>query len=227
MRTGIIIGKTGGIDGVALESAKWAEALKREGHEVFILSGRYEGSHATPLTETLVPEMSFHSPESYWSQKKAFFYPDADPRELLDHINLYSKLIYKKIMEWVKANRIELLISENASSLPAHLEMGMAIRNVLMKTGMPAITHDHDFSWERGERFFSPHAEINRFVEEFFPLRLPNTVHAVINSHAKICLKARYSRQAIVVPNVMDFEKHFGQATEKNSHTRPANGGYF
>ncbi len=216
MRIGIIIGRIGGVDGVALEAEKWIDVLRQMGHEIYIISGQYQERPINPVYETLVPEMSFHSPESYWSQKKAFFFPDTDPRELIDHINLYSKVIYKKIMEWVNENKIALLISENASALPAHLEMGIAIRNVIRKTGLPAITHDHDFSWERGERYFSPHEQINRFVEDVFPLRLPNNVHAVINSHAKNSLRDRFGRTAIVVPNVMDFDKPFGRVTEKN-----------
>ncbi len=216
MRIGIIIGRIGGVDGVALETEKWIEVLKHMGHEIFIISGQYQERSMVPEYETLVPEMSFHSPESYWSQKKAFFYPDTDPSELIDHINLYSKVIYKKIIEWVKDKRIELLLSENASALPAHLEMGIAIRNVVRKTELPTITHDHDFSWERGERYFSPHAQINRYVEDIFPMRLPNNVHAVINSNAKDAIKARFRRTAVVVPNVMNFDRPFGVVTEKN-----------
>ena len=131
MRIGIIIGRIGGVDGVALETEKWIEVFQKMGHEIFILSGQFEERHMDKVTETLVPEMSFFSPESFWSQKKAFFYPETNPSELIDHINLYSKVIYKKILEWVKEQRIELLISENASALPSHLEMGLAIKNAV------------------------------------------------------------------------------------------------
>jgi glycosyltransferase involved in cell wall biosynthesis len=168
-------------------------------------------------TETLVPEMSFFSPESYWSQKKAFFYPETDPQELIEHINLYSKVIYKKIVEWVHNNKIELLISENASALPSHLEMGMAINKAVHKLGLPTITHDHDFAWERGDRYRSPHEEINRFVETVFPLIAPNSIHAVINTHAQNTLKEKFGRDSVNVPNVMDFNLPFGEKSEKNS----------
>jgi hypothetical protein len=40
-RVGIIIGRIGDVDGVALEAEKWIEVLKRMGHEVFVLSGRF------------------------------------------------------------------------------------------------------------------------------------------------------------------------------------------
>ncbi len=216
MKIGIIIGRIGGVDGVALETEKWIEVLKRMGHKVFIISGQFQGRRIDNDYETLVPEMSFHSPESFWSQKKAFFHPETIPDELIEHINLYSKVIYKKITEWARKNNIELLISENASALPAHLEMGIAVKNAVAKLGLPTITHDHDFAWERGDRYISPHQQINDFVETVFPLRLPHVVHAVINTNAKNTLKEKFGRDSVVVPNVMDFDQDFGHETEKN-----------
>ncbi len=216
MRIGIIIGRIGGVDGVALETEKWIEVLKRMGHKVFIISGQYQGRKMDHDTETLVPEMSFHSPESFWSQKKAFFFPETNPDELIEHINLYSKIIYKRIINWIRENNIDLIISENASSLPSHLEMGIAIKNAVEKVGIPTITHDHDFAWERNERYVSPHDEINSFVETVFPLRSPYSFHAVINTNAKNSLKKKFNRESIVVPNVMNFEVPFGIKTEKN-----------
>ncbi len=216
MRIGIIIGRIGGVDGVALETEKWIEVLKRMGHEIYILSGQFEERSIFPDYETLVPEMSFFSPESYWGQKKAFFFPEVNEEELLEHINLYSKVIYKKIKKWLIGKNIELIISENASCLPSHLEMGLAIKKAVLKTGLPTITHDHDFAWERGNRYISPHKKINAFIEETFPLRAPNSVHAVINTYAQQTLKEKYNRNSVNVPNVMDFDQPFGVKTEKN-----------
>ncbi len=216
MNIGIIIGRIGGVDGVALEAEKWIEVLRTMGHRVFTLSGQFQERPMDPDTETLVPEMSFFSPESFWSQKKAFFYPETNQEELVEHLNLYSKVIYKKIMRWIQERKIELLISENASALPSHLEMGMAINKAVHKTGLPCITHDHDFAWERGDRYLSPHKEINDFISEVFPLRAPSSVHAVINTHAANTLKERFGREAINVPNVMDFDQPFGLLNKKN-----------
>ncbi|MBN2213402.1 MAG: glycosyltransferase family 4 protein [Bacteroidales bacterium] len=218
MRIGIIIGRLGGVDGVALETEKWIEVLNRMGHHTYIISGQFEDRAINPEYETLVPEMSFFSPESYWGQKKAFFYPDSNEDELIDHIDLYSKVIYKKIIEWAHKNNIDLLISENASALPSHLEMGLAIKKVIQKLGLPTITHDHDFAWERGDRYISPYQKINDLIENTFPLRLPNSIHAVINSHARQILKTKYNRDSVIVPNVMDFDKPFGVRTGKNSY---------
>ncbi|MFO7934036.1 MAG: glycosyltransferase family 4 protein [Bacteroidales bacterium] len=217
MNIGIIIGRIGGVDGVALEAEKWIEVLQNMGHRIFVVSGQFQERPMDPETETLIPEMSFFSPESFWSQKKAFFYPETDPQELIEHLNLYSKVIYKKLLNWIRDKKIELIISENASSLPSHLEMGLAVSRAVVKSGLPTITHDHDFAWERGERYVSPHNQINAFISEVFPLRAPNSIHAVINTHAQNTLKERYGRESVNVPNVMDFHKPFGQPDQKNA----------
>jgi glycosyltransferase involved in cell wall biosynthesis len=218
MNIGIIIGRIGGVDGVALETEKWIEVLKAMGHRVFTLSGQFQERPMDPHTENLVPEMSFFSPESFWSQKKAFFYPETNQEELIEHLNLYSKVIYKKIVHWLEERHIDLIISENASALPSHLEMGMAINKAVHKSGLPTITHDHDFAWERGERYHSPHREINDFISEVFPLRAPNSVHAVINTHAANTLRERFNRDAVIVPNVMNFDEPFGLPNERNAN---------
>lgn len=216
MKIGIIIGRIGGVDGVALETEKWIEVLQKMGHEIFIISGQFEGRKIDCTHETRVQEMSFFSPESYWEQKKAFFHPDYDQDDLLEHIQLYSKVIEVKIINWIQKFDLDLLLSENASCLPSHISMGIAIKNAVIKTGKPIITHDHDFAWERGDRYVSPHPKINEFVENEFPLRLPNSYHAVINLHAQITLKEKFNRSSIVVPNVMDFSKPYGEITDFN-----------
>ena len=218
MNIGFIIGRIGGVDGVALETEKWINVLKSMGHNTYTLSGQFQERPMDPATETLVSEMSFFSPESFWSQKKAFFYPETDPQELLEHLNLYSKVIYKKILNWINERDIGLIISENASALPSHLEMGLAINKAVLKSGIPTITHDHDFAWERGDRYVSPHKEINDFVTEVFPLRAPNSVHAVINTHACNTLMERFNRNSVNVPNVMDFSMPFGVQNTKNEN---------
>ena len=216
MNIGIIIGRIGGVDGVALETGKWIEVLKTIGHSVYTLSGQYQERPMDRATETILPEMSFSSPESFWSQKRAFFFPESDPGELISHVRHHAFALQKKIEHWIADHHIDLLISENASSLPSHLEMGLAIKQVVQHLGIPTITHDHDFAWDRGDRYISSHPEINRFVEEVFPLRASNAIHAVINSHSAAILKEKFGRDAILVPNVMDFTKPFGNRNSTN-----------
>ena len=129
MKIGIIIGRIGGVDGVALETEKWIEVFQKMGHEIFTISGQFEGRKIDCMHETPIQEMSFFSPESYWEQKKAFFHPDFNQDDLLEHLHLYARVIEDKIVNWVSEHKIDLLLSENASCLPSHISMVLAIKN--------------------------------------------------------------------------------------------------
>jgi glycosyltransferase involved in cell wall biosynthesis len=216
MRIGIIIGRIGGVDGVALETEKWIDILKKLGHEVFIMSGEFESWKMDRKHHTLFPALSFFSAEAEWEQRKAFFEPDEDPNPLLEHIERWSDMIEKRLLRWVKAKKIEVILSENASALPCQLSMGVAIKKLIKRTGLPIVTHDHDFHWERGERYMSVHPEVNQYVDENFPLLLPDVRHAVINTFGVETFKNRFGRKALLVPNVMDFNRPYGIPTAEN-----------
>ena len=216
MRIGIIIGRIGDVDGVALETEKWIKILTEMGHEIFILSGRFEKSILEKNHETLISGLSFFSPECEWEQNRAFFFPPDEPSELLDHLHKISDDLASKMFKWVMQNRIDIIISENASALPAHLTMGMAIKKLVHNTRIPIVCHDHDFAWERDGRYKTPFTEVEKIVEETFPLRSPHAKHAVINTHSKNVLKEKYEINALVVPNVMDFNQPYGNKDDYN-----------
>lgn len=217
MRIGIIIGRIGDIDGVSLETAKWMSVLKRMGHDLYILSGRYAAHVLEPEKETQLPQLSFFSPDCEWEQKRAFFYPDDEPDQLLTHVEHASDVIAIQIFKWIIANKIDIILSENASALPCHMSLGMGIKKLIEHTGIAVVSHDHDFYWERGDRYNTPHKEIRDIMKSTFPLQIPHVRHAVINSHAKETLRQRFKIDSVVVPNVMDFDQPYGV---KDSYNR-------
>ncbi|MBG7630522.1 MAG: glycosyltransferase family 4 protein [Bacteroidetes bacterium] len=216
MRIGIIIGRIGGVDGVALETEKWIDILKKLGHEVFIMSGEFESWDMDYEHDYLFPALSFFSVEAEWGQRKAFFEPDNDPDPLLGHVENASNMIYEAMLQWVTDKKINAILSENASALPCHLSMGVAIQKLIKSTGLPIVTHDHDFHWERGQRYVSVHSEINQYVDDNFPLLLPHVKHAVINTFGVETFKNRFDIDATLVPNVMDFNRVYGVPTLEN-----------
>jgi glycosyltransferase involved in cell wall biosynthesis len=218
MRIGIIIGRIGGVDGVALETEKWIEVLKRLGHEVFVISGEFEFWKMDHQYHYHYPVLSFFSPEVKWEQRKAFYQPDKNVGPILDHIENISNMIEKKLSRWIHINKIEVLLSENASALPSHLSMGIAIKKLVQNTGLPIVTHDHDFHWERGKRYVSIHPEINTLVNDTFPLLLPEVRHAVINTFGLETFKSKFNLDATLVPNVMDFDCAYGVPNKDNSY---------
>lgn len=216
MRIGIVIGRIGDIDGVSLETEKWIHVLREMGHEIFIIAGRYTAHLVDRANETYFPTLSFFSPECEWEQKRAFHYPEDDAVELVSNLTYVSDAVATRLFKWIMQNRIEMLLVENAGALPCHLSMGMGIKKVLETTCMPAVAHDHDFWWERGARYDTPHAEIREIVETTFPICLPNVKHAVINHAAKREVRERYNEGSVVVPNVMDFDQSYAQRDQYN-----------
>ncbi len=215
MRIGVIIGRIGGIDGVAMETLKWIEVLEKMGHEVYIISGLYERKKLKKPNHYLFPILSFFSSEAEWEQRKAFFEPDDNPTALLEDIETSAVIISKKLEDWVQENKIDCLLSENASALPCHLSMGIGIKKFVEKATIPVVSHDHDFKWERGERYVSVHDEINQLVDNSFPLLLPHVKNAVINTYGVETFKERFNKDVLMVPNVMDFSKPNGEANKK------------
>jgi glycosyltransferase involved in cell wall biosynthesis len=216
VRIGIIIGRIGGVDGVALETEKWMEVFQRMGHEIFILSGQFEEVELDDTHATLYPVLSFFSPECEWEQNEAFFNPVDDPTALLEDIEEVSNIIAARIKSWIGEKQIDVLLSENASALPSHLSMALGIWKAVEDTGIRTITHNHDFHWERGDRYVSPHEGINEIVKKYFPLNLPSVKHAVINTHAQNTLRDKFNMDAVNVPNVMDFDFPYGEKTPEN-----------
>ncbi len=213
MRVGIVIGRIGGVDGVALETEKWAAVLRRLGHEVHILAGELE---ADVPGATVLPELAFSHPATLREQDDAFFVQHADEVELVDRLRRDAAYIERHVLRWLRAMRIDVLITQNSTTLPCHLTMGMALKRVIEQTGIPTVAHDHDFHWERGDRYATRYAGVRDIIDECFPPDLSNLTHVVINSYCRDSLQERHGIDARVVPNVMDFEAGFGQRDEFN-----------
>ncbi|MCP5041141.1 MAG: glycosyltransferase family 4 protein [bacterium] len=224
MKIGIIIGRIGDVDGVALETEKWIQVLTRLGHEVYVLCGSIKDHPIRRDRVQIFRPLSFFSPECEWEQNRAFFYPPDDPDELLTVVHQNAHAVATEIFSWVLDKQIEVLLSENASSLPCHLSMGLGIKLAAESLTIPIVTHDHDFAWERGDRYATPFREIDELIESTFPLRVPNMKRAVINTAAQQELEERFGEQSVFVPNVMDFEHEYGRKDEYNHDLLPSIG---
>jgi glycosyltransferase involved in cell wall biosynthesis len=218
MNIGVIIGRYEDIDGVSLETEKWIQVLERMGHTIHILAGGYPNYHRNSSHHSTLPSLSFFSPECEWEQKRAFFYPDEDPDELLSHLQRTAQRLTKEIFKWIVSNKLETLLIENASALPCHLSMGMAVKNIIDYGALHVVTHDHDFSWERGKRYKSPHKQVMDIIHDTFPPKNRHVKHAVINLDAKEYLMKSYGIDSVVVPNVMDFSAPYAKKDNYNKN---------
>ncbi len=217
MRIGIVIGRIGGVDGVALETEKWITVLNRLGHTSFILTGELEASMPDV---TILEELAFSHSGCIQDQKDAFFEQEISEDELVARLKKDAAYIEHKILDWIEENDIDVILNENSTTLPCHLTMGLALKNVIENSEIQAVAHDHDFAWERGERYKTKYKSVKKIIADCFPPDLPNLKHAVINTNCYNVIHEKTGIYPLMVPNVMDFDEPFGLPDEYNSDLR-------
>ncbi len=199
LNIGFVSTRFAGTDGVSLESAKWAEILWESRHVSHWYAGELDRD---PNFSLLVPEAFFNHEDNVWINDRIWGQTRRDP-EVSKRIHLMASYLKGTLYEFVEMYGIDILIAENALTIPMHVPLGVALTEFLAETQMPCIAHHHDFSWER-IRFSI--TNITDFLELAFPPRLPNIIHTVINQAAQEQLCWRRGVPSILTPNVIDFK---------------------
>ncbi len=197
-KIGFISTRLSGMDGVSLETAKWAAVFEREGFKCFYMAGELD----RPADESfLVEEAHFANPEILKIQKGCFGVATRSPATTRK-IHRIKDRLKDNIYEFAKKFGIDLLIVENALSIPLNIPLALAITEFIVETGFPTVGHHHDFFWER-KRFLTNAAW--DYLNMAFPPHLRSMRHVVINSSADNQLSLRTGISPLVIPNVMDF----------------------
>jgi glycosyltransferase involved in cell wall biosynthesis len=196
---GFVSTRFAGTDGVSLESNKWAEVLRCSGHEIFWFAG--ETDKSTECTY-LVPEAHFQHELNDRINREAFGQRGRTPM-LTESIHTLRSLLKMRLHEFFNRYRIDLLIVENALTIPMHVPLGLALTEAIAESRLPTIAHHHDFHWERTR--YTVNA-VEDYLAMAFPPRLPEMAHVVINSDAREQLALRSGLAAAVIPNVINFE---------------------
>ena len=199
LRIGFISTRFSGTDGVSLETEKWAAVLEEMGHTCFYFAGM---SDRPEEISYVVPEAFFHRPEM--DELHDFLYSRTTrTAEVTEQIHQLKEHFKRHLYAFVARFDVDLLIVENALSIPVHVPFGMAITELIAETGFPTIGHHHDMAWER-ERF-----QVNAvgdYLAMAFPPNLSSIRHVVINSVAASQLAFRTGLSSRVIPNVMDYD---------------------
>ena len=203
MRIGILSTRLSGSDGVSLEARKWSAILRQMGHELYYCAGELDAD----LKGSLIPRMHFLDAEIQEIQRDIFCL-ECKSKEVSQRIADIRQQLYADIKDFISVYHVELLIVENALSIPMNVPLAMALTDLIEDLRLPTIAHHHDFMWER-ERFAV--SWMDDELEQLFPPALPNIQHVVINSLAREQLQQRRGLHAEIIPNVFDFENfHYG-----------------
>lgn len=200
MRIGFISTRLNGTDGVSLEVEKWVTVLRRLGHEPFYCAGEL-GGYASG--GTLIPQLHFKHQSIVRLGQRAFGEnPEADSEKLADEIYAQADEIRPPLRHFIRSNRLDLIIVQNALTIPMNLPLGVCLTGLIAELGIHTIGHHHDFYWERQR--YQTNAILD-LLDTTFPAKLPTVQHVTINSIARERLKARRGIDSIVIPNVHDF----------------------
>ena len=200
LNIGFVSTRFAGIDGVSLESSKWARVLEDQGHTCFWFAGELAKSEHIGLQAS---QANFKDDQNQWINSQLFGTNQKSIR-LTGIIGNFKFTIASRLKLFIDIYRIDLLVVENALAIPMHIPLGLALTDVMAETGIPTIAHHHDFYWERNR--YLPLNGSKIYIHRAFPPRLPNIEHVVINSRARDDLGRRRGIAATLIPNVMDFE---------------------
>jgi glycosyltransferase involved in cell wall biosynthesis len=195
---GFVATRLAGTDGVSLETDKWAHVFEDAGFNCFYFAGELD----TPTERSfLVPQAHFRHPEILDIYHSCFGVQKRSIRTT-EEIHRLALLLKEQLYRFVEKYDIQLLVPENALTIPLNLPLGIALTELISETAIATIAHHHDFFWER--QHFLTNA-VWEYLNMAFPPHLPSIRHVVINSSADNQLSLRTGISATVVPNVMDF----------------------
>jgi glycosyltransferase involved in cell wall biosynthesis len=206
-----------GTDGVSLETEKWANVFEHEGLKTYFFAGELD---RPPERSYVVPEAHFTHPDIKDIYEKSF---GSIKRDRAVSKRAYQLAINLKdhLYEFVEKFDIQLIIPENALTIPLNIPLGIALTEFIAETNIQTIAHHHDFYWER-DRFMIN--AVQDYLNMAFPAVLPSIDHIVINSVAGSQLSLRTGVSAHIFPNVMDFENPPPPPDEYASDVRRALG---
>ena len=208
-----ISGKLGDVDGVSLEADKWIEVLRKDGHDVYTIAGRY----INPVqgvdidNQFLLEHLRFDSTLQKHYEKMMFPYITRQPTHLtsstrdiiLEEMMVHGKELGEDIFQIIQDNDIDVIIAQNTNAMPMTLLGGIAVYNLLTEYKVATIFHHHDFWWERSR--FSQN-RIEGLLNNIMPPSDIGSEHVVISSYSAHILSSIKRVMPTVIPNCENFE---------------------
>ena len=216
-RIGFVSTRFAGTDGVSLETVKWEKLLTELGHRCFFFAGELD----RPKDRSrLVPKAHFKHPDV--ERVQADLFDDfVRSRETSRQIHELKEHLKDELYRYVDSFGLDILIAENALSIPMNVPLGLAMTELIAETEMPTIAHHHDFGWER--RRFKVTAASDYQLGAFPPI-LYSIFHVVINSYGARQLALRTGASSMLIPNVMDFQEPPAEPDDYAADLRPTLG---
>jgi len=214
--------RLGRTDGVSLEVDKWRSILRdRMGHSVIYCSG-----NSDVKTNYVIDEIYAQHPVTWKILRNASVKLTDYTREedLEADIYRHADVVEQKILRMIEEKGVSLLLPNNLCSGGYQPASAIALHRVFRKTGIAGIVHSHDFYFEDSGEVNPTCHTAESIYHRYFPPKLPNVQHVVINRISQSEIKRRKNINATVVPNVFDFDQPAWVADAYNADFRAAFG---
>jgi len=142
---GFVSTRIAGTDGVSLEIQKWSEVLERNRYNCFYFAGLLD----RPMKKSLLVKEAHFDHASIREITRDIFGTRTRKRETSEAIQRMKNKLKGELYRFVDKYDIDLIVPENALSIPMNIPLGLAITEFIAETDIPTIAHHHDFSWER------------------------------------------------------------------------------
>lgn len=186
-------------DSVSSETEIWTGMLNGMGHECFFFAGECDRN---PDRSMIIPEAGRDHPDILQLSRTLFDECERTTKTsgLVHALRFHLK---QNLYQFIRMFDINLLVIENALSLPLNVPLGLALTEIVAETGLRTIVHHFDFAWHRS-RYTVTAAD--DYLRTAFPASLTTMHHVVTNSVAARQLAARTGVPARTIPFVMDFD---------------------
>ena len=153
---GFISTRFAGTDGVSLETQKWATVLERLGYQCFYFAGECDRnsdqSQVVPEAFYRHPEIDRINQQAYsgsWTVTrearaahpeieklhKDFFSIYVRPPQMTRRVNELKEYLKEQLYEFAHRFDLEILVIENAVTIPLNLPLGLALTEFIAETG--------------------------------------------------------------------------------------------
>jgi hypothetical protein len=117
---GFISTRFAGTDGVTLEASKWAQVFRQMGHQCFWFAGQLDRS---PERSMLVEEAFFQHSQNQRINARVLG-RKARSVEVTDKIQALKSFLKEKLYQFIERFTIDLLVPQNALTIPMHVPWG-------------------------------------------------------------------------------------------------------
>ena len=132
-RVAFVSTRIAGTDGVSLEIAKWAHVIEKMGVECHYITAESD----RPAERTsIIEEAHFNHPEIQDVSRRAFG-SERRTSELTNDIMRLSRVIRDQLTAALQERKIDVVIAQNALTIPMNLPLGIAIVHLTGSSATP------------------------------------------------------------------------------------------